>query len=87
MKAFAQLFQALDATTSQSAKLAALVAYLRVAPPADAAWATYFLAGGKPRQMVPTKRPVLLCERAGTMPTQSRKNADSSFFITYISYS
>ena len=40
MKAFAQLFQALDATTAQSAKLAALVAYLRVAPPADAAWAT-----------------------------------------------
>jgi len=31
MKAFAQLFQALDATTAQSAKLAALVAYLRVA--------------------------------------------------------
>ena len=28
MKAFAQLFQALDATTAQSAKLAALVAYM-----------------------------------------------------------
>jgi len=68
MKAFAQLFQALDATTGQSAKLAALVAYLRVAPPADAAWATYFLAGGKPRQMVPTKRLKALAQEAAGLP-------------------
>ncbi|MFN3437534.1 MAG: ATP-dependent DNA ligase [Acidovorax sp.] len=68
MKAFAQLFQALDATTGQSAKLAALVAYLRVAPPADAAWATYFLAGGKPRQMVPTKRLKALAQEASGLP-------------------
>lgn len=68
MKAFAQLFQALDATTGQSAKLAALVAYLRVAPPADAAWAIYFLAGGKPRQMVPTKRLKALAQEAAGLP-------------------
>jgi DNA ligase-1 len=68
MKAFAQLFQALDATTGQSAKLAALVAYLRVAPPVDAAWATYFLAGGKPRQMVPTKRLKALAQEAAGLP-------------------
>ncbi|HVL46497.1 MAG TPA: ATP-dependent DNA ligase, partial [Acidovorax sp.] len=68
MKAFAQLFQALDATTAQSAKLAALVAYLRAAPPADAAWATYFLAGGKPRQMVPTKRLKALAQEAAGLP-------------------
>ena len=68
MKAFAQLFQALDATTAQSAKLAALVAYLRAAPPADAAWATYFLAGGKPRQMVPTKRLKVLAQEAAGLP-------------------
>ena len=68
MKAFAQLFQALDATTAQSAKLAALVAYLRVAPPADTAWATYFLAGGKPRQMVPTKRLKALAQEAAGLP-------------------
>jgi len=68
MKAFAQLFQALDATTGQSAKLAALVAYLRVAPSADAAWATYFLAGGKPRQMVPTKRLKALAQEAAGLP-------------------
>jgi len=68
MKAFAALFQALDATTAQSAKLAALVAYLRVAAPADAAWATYFLAGGKPRQMVPTKRLKALAQQAAGLP-------------------
>ena len=68
MKAFAALFQALDATTAQSAKLAALVAYLRVAAPADAAWAVYFLAGGKPRQMVPTKRLKTLAQEAAGLP-------------------
>jgi DNA ligase-1 len=54
MKAFAALYRALDASTSQRAKQDALAAYLRTAPPADAAWAVYFLAGGKPRQLVPT---------------------------------
>ncbi len=55
MKAFAALYAELDARTASSAKQAALVAYLQVAPPQDAAWALYFLAGGKPRQIVPTK--------------------------------
>lgn len=68
MKAFAALFQALDASTAQSAKLAALVAYLRAAPAADAAWAVYFLAGGKPRQMVPTRRLRALAQDAAGLP-------------------
>ncbi len=55
MKDFAALYRALDASTSSLAKQAALQAYLRAAAPADAAWAVYFLAGGKPRQLVPTK--------------------------------
>jgi DNA ligase-1 len=54
MKAFAELFAALDETTSSSARLTALVAYLRATPDEDAAWAVYMLAGGKPRQLVPT---------------------------------
>ena len=54
MKAFAALYHALDASTSSLAKQAALQRYLRAAPPQDAAWAVYFLAGGKPRQLVPT---------------------------------
>src|SRR5690606_25057834 len=55
MQAFARLFAELDATTSSNAKRAAMVAYFRSAPPEDAAWAVYFLAGGKPRQLVPTR--------------------------------
>ncbi len=55
MKAFSTLFAQLDATTSSNAKLAAMQAYFAEVPPADAAWAVYLLAGGKPRQLVPTK--------------------------------
>jgi len=55
MKDFAALYHALDASTASRAKQAALQAYLRAAAPQDAAWAVYFLAGGKPRQLVPTK--------------------------------
>ena len=55
MKAFAGLYADLDASGSTSHKVEAMVRYLREAPPADAAWATYFLAGGKPRQVVPAR--------------------------------
>ena len=55
MKAFADLYTKLDATTSSNAKLAALQSYFLAASPADAAWAVYFLSGGRPRQLVPTK--------------------------------
>ncbi|MBS7780925.1 ATP-dependent DNA ligase [Acidovorax sp. CCYZU-2555] len=61
MKAFADLYRELDASTSSLAKQAALQRYLRAAPARDAAWAVYFLAGGKPRQLVPTR---LLREQA-----------------------
>lgn len=55
MKRFAALYAALDATTSTNDKLEALVTYFSAAEPEDAAWASYFLAGGKPRQSVPTR--------------------------------
>ncbi len=55
MKAFADLYTRLDATTSSNSKLVFLQDYFRVATPADAAWAVYFLAGGRPRRVVPTK--------------------------------
>ena len=54
MEAFAALYAALDASTATSDKVAALRRYFQTADPADAAWAVYFLAGGKPRQTVPT---------------------------------
>jgi DNA ligase-1 len=56
VKAFATLYRELDASTATREKQAALLRYLEAAPPADAAWAVYFLAGGKPRQTVPTRQ-------------------------------
>jgi len=47
MKRFAALYQELDRSTATLDKRAALVAYFRDAPPHDAAWALYLLAGGK----------------------------------------
>lgn len=68
MKDFAALYAALDATTSSLAKQAALQAYLRRAAPEDAAWAVYFLAGGKPRQIAPVKLLRLLAQEAAGLP-------------------
>jgi DNA ligase-1 len=69
MKRFAALFSELDATTSTNAKVEALQRYFEQAPAEDAAWAVYFLSGGKPRQVVPTSRlAILACEVAGIAP-------------------
>ena len=68
MKAFAALYRELDATTSSLAKQAALQRYLRAAAPDDAAWAVYFLAGGKPRQLVPTKLLRGLAQAEASLP-------------------
>jgi DNA ligase-1 len=56
MKAFADLYAALDETTKTGEKVAALARYFAAAAPADAAWAVYFLVGRKPRQVVPSAR-------------------------------
>jgi DNA ligase 1 len=55
MREFARLYTELDATTATKRKLDALTQYFTRAQPADAAWAVFFLAGGKPPQLVPTK--------------------------------
>jgi len=55
MREFARLYAELDETTSTRRKLDALQAYFSKAAPENAAWAVYFLAGGKPRQAVPIK--------------------------------
>ncbi|TBU89025.1 ATP-dependent DNA ligase [Phytopseudomonas dryadis] len=68
MIAFAELYGRLDATTSSNAKLAALQDYLRSAPAADAAWAVYFLAGGRPRQLVPARQLRELAIRLADLP-------------------
>lgn len=66
MERFARLYAELDATTATSDKVAALKRYFAEAPPQDAAWGAYFLAGGKPRQVVPTGLlRALACREAG----------------------
>ena len=66
MKQFSQLFAELDSTTSTNAKVEALQRYFAQAAAAEAAWAVYFLAGGKPRQVAPMSVLAgLACEMAG----------------------
>jgi len=52
MQRFAELFEALDTTTSTNAKVAAMASYLRSANPEDAAWAVYVLIGRRPKRSV-----------------------------------
>src|SRR5471030_3098099 len=65
MRAFADLFDALDSTNSTLAKVAAVQRYLATAAPSDAAWGLYFLSGGRLKRLL---SPRLLarwaCERA-----------------------
>jgi DNA ligase-1 len=55
MREFSRLYAELDETTATNRKLDALQQYFAAASPENAAWAVYFLAGGKPRQAVPSK--------------------------------
>jgi len=55
MKAFAELFEALDRTTRTNAKVAAMKDYFRQADAEDAAWAVYFLTGQRLKRLVGTR--------------------------------
>ena len=54
MQRFAQLYTELDASTATRDKVASLTRYWSDASPDDAAWAVYFLAGGRPRRAITT---------------------------------
>ncbi len=56
MKAFADLFDAIDRTTSTNAKVDAMAAYFALAPHADAAWAVFFLTGRRLKRFLPAKQ-------------------------------
>jgi DNA ligase 1 len=56
MKAFAELYAALDATTKTNDKVAALKAYFCSAPPGDAAWAVSFLIGRRPKRLLESRK-------------------------------
>ncbi|NDK37683.1 ATP-dependent DNA ligase [Pseudoxanthomonas gei] len=55
MKQFAHLYTELDQSTATGDKRAALVRYFREAPPDDAAWAMWLLAGGKLARIANTR--------------------------------
>lgn len=52
MKRFSQLYSAIDSTTSTNKKVDAMAAYFAETDPADAAWAVYFLSGGRPKRLM-----------------------------------
>ena len=56
MRRFAQLFAAIDETMRTNEKVDAMVEYFRAAEPADAAWAVWFLSGGRPKRLIPVRR-------------------------------
>ena len=56
MQRFAALFDAIDRTTSTNAKVAAMASYFATAPPADAAWAVFFLTGRRLKRLLPSCR-------------------------------
>jgi DNA ligase-1 len=53
MTRFSLLYDAIDRTTSTNAKVGAMVEYFKSAPPADAAWAAFFLTGRRLKRLVP----------------------------------
>jgi ATP-dependent DNA ligase len=52
VKAFAELYSALDETTATNDKIAALAAYFSRVPASDAAWTVHFLIGRRPKRLV-----------------------------------
>src|SRR5690606_17573170 len=68
MKRFAALYAELDESTSTDDKLAALRRYLREAPDEDAAWAVYFLSGGRPPRLIRTARLKAVAMEAAGLP-------------------
>ncbi|HND68838.1 MAG TPA: ATP-dependent DNA ligase, partial [Candidatus Obscuribacter sp.] len=64
MRRFAALFESLDSSNSQEAKLKSLLEYFREGEAEDLAWAIYFLSGRKIKRVLSTThlRNFCLCE-------------------------
>jgi DNA ligase 1 len=52
MRAFSELYEELDTTTSTNLKVAAMARYFANASPADAAWAVYILSGRRLKRFI-----------------------------------
>jgi DNA ligase-1 len=68
MKAFAQLYQAIDETNKTNEKVAAMVQYFRDAPPDDAAWTVHFLIGRRPKRAANSTRMAELAVHLAGIP-------------------
>lgn len=68
MKAFADLYTAIDESNKTTEKVAAMVRYFKSAPPADAAWAVHFLTGRRPRRQVNSTKMQVWAADAGHIP-------------------
>jgi len=56
VREFAKLFTEIDRTTRTNEKVEAMTSYFARADAADAAWAVYFLSGGRPKRLIPVRR-------------------------------
>ena len=56
MKRFSELYDALETTTSTTAKIAAVIGYLAESEPADAAWTVFFLSGNRLKRLLGAAR-------------------------------
>jgi DNA ligase-1 len=56
VRAFAELYAALDATTKTNEKIDALIAYFSSVRPEDAAWAIHFLIGRRPKRLIESRK-------------------------------
>ena len=73
MRAFSELYEELDTTTSTNLKVAAMVRYFNNAAPADAAWAAYILSGRRLKRFI---GPTLLWRwlvEASALPGMARR--------------
>ncbi len=69
MKAFAQLFADLDETTKTNRKVEALAGYFQTVPPADGAWAVFFLSGRTLKRLIKRGQMVAWGSQAANVPT------------------
>jgi len=69
MKAFANLYTAIDSTNKTNEKVEAMVEYFRSTPPADAIWAVAFLMGRRPKRAVNSTRMQTWAAEVAGIPT------------------
>ncbi|MEO6902017.1 MAG: ATP-dependent DNA ligase [Bacteroidia bacterium] len=68
MKAFSELYTAIDETTKTNAKIDALVQYLSTANEKDAIWCVALLSGRRPKRTIKSSELKYWCQQLGEIP-------------------